>query len=150
MHFPKRLHACRLACFHSACPRLTTKQAMGEHSDSTACQLQRGGVLSRSVSGKISYFKVCCKTYCCSLTALYIQYLSVLSPLTRVIAFLSWWISCHFRQLLFHQMVCVLHNLAAHLQAVKTCAGLVPVFPPSPKLLILPEGWTRRAFLNPK
>lgn len=135
MIFKKRLPFLLVCLLSISWSRPTIKQAIGEHCGSTDCQLRRGGVLSCSVSGKLAYFKVCCKTCCCSVTALYTQYLSVLSPLTRILAFFPQWISCYFGQSLSHRMACVLHRLAVHLQALKTWTGLVPVFPLGLELL---------------
>lgn len=89
---PPGLLICLLYVSHS---QPTFRQAIGEQSVSKHCQL------CLSASGKISYFKICCKCYCWSTTALRIHYLPVLSALSGVIAFSSWLISCHFGQPLF-------------------------------------------------
>lgn len=89
---PPGLLICLLYVSHS---QPTFRQAIGEQSVSKHCQL------CLSASGKISYFKICCKCYYWSTTALHIHYLPVLSALSEVIAFSSWLISCHFGQPLF-------------------------------------------------
>lgn len=78
--------------FYVPCSRLAIKQAIeGTFWFHGMCH-HRGVESWVVISRKISYLSLP------GMTAPNIQYLSVLSALTVIIAFFPWWISCYFRQ----------------------------------------------------